>query len=77
MTVSVILQQIGWLATFIGDSGVENSELYFLIFSPFGIDRHQVSCGLVTKITTIQVKLQVDKYKNITRSTTCHLNARS
>ena len=32
---------------------------------------------LVTKITTIRGKIQVDNYKKVTRSTTCHLNATS
>jgi hypothetical protein len=81
ITVSDIVQQFGRLAKFIGYSCVENNELYFLPFSPPppkpGSDTQPVSCGLATKITTINVKLKVDKYKNVTRSTASHSNATS
>jgi hypothetical protein len=77
ITVSVILQQIGRLATFIGYGCVENNEVYFLFFTPLSLERHPVSRGLVRKITTIHVKLKDDKYKNVTWSTTCHSNSTS
>jgi len=77
ITVSVILQQIGRLATFIGYICVENNERYFIFFSPPGLERHPVSRDLVTKITTIYLNLTADKYKNVTWSTTCHSNATS
>ena len=77
ITVSVILQKIGRLATFIGYSCVENNERFFISFSPPGLERHPVSRDLVTKITTIYLNLTVDKYKNVTWSTTCHSNATS
>ena len=59
ITVSVILQELGNLATF-GYSYVENNELFFLNFGPFCLDRNAVSRSLVTKLTTIQVKLHVE-----------------
>jgi hypothetical protein len=61
--VSVLLQQIIRLASLSGYSCVENCELHFLILRPFGLDRHPVSRSLVTKLTPIQVKLQVVKWK--------------
>ena len=54
-----------------------NNALYFLLLGPLRSDKHPVSRGLVTKITTIQVKLHVDENKNVTRSATCLLNATS
>ena len=75
ITVNVILQQFGWLATFIAYSCVENNELYFLLFGAPGLDRHPVSRRLVTKIKTIHVTFEVDKYKNVTWFITCHSNA--
>jgi len=56
---SVILQQFGSLATFIGYSCVENNEPYFLLFGAPGLDRFPVSRCLVTKIKTIYINLKL------------------
>ena len=63
ITVSVILQQFRRLASLIGYSCVKNYKQLPLFprCGPFGL----VSRDLVTKVTTIQVRLRVDQHKNL------------